>query len=83
MYYGRPANDPEVLFRLLFPQNLYQLSGRQVITDCQVNLTYKWFLKLNPEDPLHDPSPNSLDFGETDSGKLALNECLLISCNNA
>ncbi|WP_452233308.1 transposase, partial [Laceyella putida] len=56
VYYGRPTNDPEVLFRLLFLQNLYQLSDRQVITDCQVNLAYKWFLGLNPEDPLPDPS---------------------------
>jgi transposase len=56
VFYGRPANDPEVLFRLLFLQNLYQLSDRQVITDCQVNLAYKWFLGLNPEDPLPDPS---------------------------
>lgn len=55
-YYGRPANEPELLFRLVFLQILYSLSDTQVIADCHVNLAYKWFLGLNPEDSLPDPS---------------------------
>lgn len=55
MYYGRPANEPELLFRLLFLQFLYNLSDERVIEDSQYNLAYKWFLGLNPEDTL----PNS------------------------
>ena len=43
-YYGRPANEPEVLFRLLFLQNLYSLSDGRVVQETQVNLAYKWFL---------------------------------------
>lgn len=55
-YYGRPANEPELLFRLLFLQVLYNLSDERIIQEAQVNLAYKWFLGLNPEDPLPDPS---------------------------
>jgi transposase len=55
-YYGRPANEPELLFRLLFLQFLYNLSDERVIEDSQYNLAYKWFLGLNPEDTLPDPS---------------------------
>lgn len=55
VYYGRPANEPELLFRLIFLQFLYNLSDERVIEDSQYNLAYKWFLGLNPEDAL----PNS------------------------
>lgn len=55
-YYGRPANEPELLFRLLFLQIMYNLSDLRVIQDTQVHLAYKWFVGLNPEDPLPDPS---------------------------
>jgi transposase len=56
VYYGRPANEPELLFRLLFLQFLYNLSDERVIEDSQYNLAYKWFLGLNPEDTLPDSS---------------------------
>jgi hypothetical protein len=36
--YGRPANEPELLFRLYFIQILYNLSNEHVIQDPQVNL---------------------------------------------
>lgn len=55
-HYGRPANEPELLFRLLFLQILYNLSDERVIAETQVNLAYKWFVGLNPEDELPDPS---------------------------
>jgi transposase len=55
-YYGRPANEPELLFRLLFIQILYNLSDERVIQETQVNLAYKWFVGLNPEDDLPDSS---------------------------
>jgi transposase len=55
-YYGRPANEPELLFRLLFLQFVYNLSDERVIQDTHLNLAYKWFVGLNPEDPLPDPS---------------------------
>lgn len=55
-YYGRPAKEPELMLRLLFLQFLYDLSDAQVVADAQVNLAYKWFLGLNPEDRLPDPT---------------------------
>ncbi|MHA7581452.1 IS1182 family transposase [Paenibacillus vandeheii] len=55
-YYGRPANEPELLFRLLFLQTLYNLSDERVIEETQVNLAYKWFIGVNPEDSLPHPS---------------------------
>jgi transposase len=55
-YYGRPANEPETLFRLLFLQILYNLSDERVVQDTQVNLAYKWFLGINPEDAVPDAS---------------------------
>lgn len=55
-YYGRPANEPELLFRLLFLQILYNLSDERVMIETQVNLSYKWFAGLNPEDELPDSS---------------------------
>ena len=56
IYYGRPANEPELLFRILFLQFLYNLSDERVIEDSRYNLAYKWFLGLNPEDTLPDSS---------------------------
>jgi transposase len=55
-YYGRPANEPELLFRLLFLQILYNLSDERIVQEAQVNLAYKWFIGVNPEDPLPDGS---------------------------
>lgn len=55
-YYGRPAKEPELMLRLLFLQFLYDLSDEQVVKEAQVNLAYKWFLGLNPEDRLPDPT---------------------------
>ncbi|CAG7650232.1 hypothetical protein PAECIP111802_04671 [Paenibacillus allorhizosphaerae] len=36
MYYGRPANEPELLFRLLFLQILFNLSDERVVQETQV-----------------------------------------------
>ena len=55
-YYGRPANEPEILFRLLFLQILYNLSDERVVQEAQINLAYKWFLGLTPEEAVPDAS---------------------------
>jgi transposase len=55
-YYGRPANEPELLFRLIFLQILYGLSDERMVQEAQVNLAYKWFVGLNPEENLPDSS---------------------------
>ena len=44
--YGRPAYSPEVMFKLLFLKILYNLSDERVIQEAQVNMAYKYFLKV-------------------------------------
>jgi transposase len=55
-YYGRPAKEPEMMAKLLILQYLYNLSDVQVIEETGVNLAYMWFIGINPEDELPDPS---------------------------
>ncbi len=55
-YYGRPAKEPELMVKLLCLQYLYNLSDERVIEDASLNLAYMYFLGINPEDELPDPS---------------------------
>lgn len=55
-YYGRPAKEPEMMARLLILQKLYNLSDERVIEETAVNLAYMWFIGINPDEPLPDPS---------------------------
>lgn len=53
---GRPAIDPEILFKILFIGYLYGIrSERQLIKDIQVNVAYRWFLGFS----LTDKIPNA------------------------
>lgn len=53
---GRPAKEPEMMIKLLFLQFLYNLSDVRVVEEATFNLAFLWFLGLNPEDQLPDPS---------------------------
>lgn len=53
---GRPAKEPVLMAKLLFLQHLYNLSDVKVIEEATFNLVWLWFLGLNPEDELPDPS---------------------------
>jgi transposase len=55
-YYGRPAKEPEMMLRIQILKYLYNLSDEQMMQDLTVNLAYKWFVGLNPEDPLPETS---------------------------
>lgn len=55
-YYGRPAKEPEIMAKLLILQYLYNHSDIQVIEEASLNLAYMWFIGINPEDDLPDPS---------------------------
>ncbi|WP_055666227.1 IS1182 family transposase [Desnuesiella massiliensis] len=55
-YYGRPAKEPEMMIRLLVLQYLYNLSDIKVIEETRYNLAYSWFIGINPEEDLPDPS---------------------------
>jgi len=54
--FGRPAKEPEMMAKLLFLQYIYDLSDVKAIEESSFNLAYLYFLGLNPEDPLPDPS---------------------------
>ena len=50
--FGRPAEDPEFMVRLLLLGYIYGHSDRQMEENARVNLAYKYFLGLNvDEDP--------------------------------
>lgn len=55
-YYGRPAKEPEMMAKLLILQYLYNHSDVNVIKETQINLAYMWFIGINPEEDLPDPS---------------------------
>lgn len=50
--FGRPANEPELMFKLLFLEIKDMLSDREVIKRAETDMSYKFFLDLNPEDEL-------------------------------
>ena len=54
--YGRPAKEPEMMFKLLFLKKLYDLSDERLISNAQTDMAYKYFLGLAPEDQMIDPS---------------------------
>jgi len=54
---GRPSIDPEVFFRMLIISYLYGLSSdRELCEEIQVNLAFRWFLRLSLEDKVADHS---------------------------
>lgn len=54
--FGRPAKEPEMMFKLLFLKKLYDLSDEQLISNAQTDMAYKYFLDLEPEAHMIDPS---------------------------
>lgn len=54
--FGRPAKEPEMMFKILFLKKLYDLSDEVLIRNIGVNMAYKFFLGLNPEDKTVDAS---------------------------
>lgn len=54
--FGRPAIEPEMMFKLMFLKKLYDLSDEQLVQNAYVNMAYKYFLDLDPEDGMIDSS---------------------------
>lgn len=46
--FGRPAKEPELMCKLLFLEQIYNLSDEKVIEEASFNLTYLYFLDINP-----------------------------------
>lgn len=53
---GRPAKEPEMMAKLCILEHLYNLSDEKVMEETQVNLAYMWFVGINPDEKLPDPS---------------------------
>jgi transposase len=54
--FGRPAKEPELMCKLLFLQEMYNLSDERLIEEASYNLAYLNFLGLDPEDTLPNKS---------------------------
>jgi IS5 family transposase len=54
--FGRPAYDPEMMFKILFLQFLYHISDRRVEEEVNFNLVLKWFAGLAIDDSPPDSS---------------------------
>lgn len=55
-HFGRPAKEPEMMIKLLFLKKLYDLSDEILISSAQTDMAYKYFLDLEPEAKMTDPS---------------------------
>lgn len=54
---GRPPLDPTLMFKALFIGYLFGVrSERQLVREIEVNLAYRWFLRLKLTDPVFDAS---------------------------
>lgn len=54
--HGRPAKEPEKMFKLLFLKSMYEWSDRQLMEHAGCNMAIKYFLDINPEDEVPDAS---------------------------
>ncbi|MCM1564518.1 MAG: IS1182 family transposase [Dehalobacter sp.] len=55
-HFGRPAKEPEMMFKILFLKRLYDLSDEVLVRDLSYNMAYKYFVGLQPEEGTIDPS---------------------------
>ena len=54
---GRPAIEPEILFKMLFVGYLFGIrSERRLVAEVQVNVAYRWFLGYGLTDKIPDAS---------------------------
>ncbi|WP_139018726.1 IS1182 family transposase [Brucella inopinata] len=68
---GRPALDPTLMFKALFIGYLFGIrSERQLVREIEVNVAYRWFLRLKLTDVVFDASTLSQNrrrrFNDTD-----------------
>jgi len=54
--FGRPAKEPEMMFKLMFLKKIYDLSDERLIVSAQTDMAYKYFLDLDPEAEMIDSS---------------------------
>jgi IS5 family transposase len=54
--FGRPAKEPEMMFKILFLKRMYDLSDDVLVDALGYNMAYKYFIGLEPEDKTIDSS---------------------------
>ena len=54
--FGRPAYEPEMMFKILFLQFLYHISDRRIEEEVNFNLVLKWFVELAIDESPPDSS---------------------------
>jgi IS5 family transposase len=54
--FGRPAYEPEMMFKILFLQFLYDISDRRIEEETNFNLVLKWFVGLAIDESPPDSS---------------------------
>ena len=54
--FGRPAYEPEMMFKILFLQFLYDISDRRIEEEANFNLVLKWFVGLAIDESPPDSS---------------------------
>ena len=50
--FGRPAYEPEMMLKLLFLKILYDISDRDLESRANTDMSFKFFLNLDPEDTI-------------------------------
>ena len=54
--FGRPAKEPEMMFKILFLKRMYDMSDEMLVDNLGYNMAFKYFIGLEPEDSTIDPS---------------------------
>jgi IS5 family transposase len=49
-HFGRPAKEPEMMFKFMFLKKIDDLSDEKLVQNAKVNMAYKFFLDIDPED---------------------------------
>jgi transposase len=70
--FGRPSIPPERLLRALLLQVLYTIrSERQLMEQLDYNLLFRWFVGLNPDDPIWAPTVFTKNRDRLEEGNIA------------
>lgn len=83
--YGRPSIPPEQLLRALLLQILFTIrSERQLMEQLDYNLLFRWFVGLNPDDPVWVPTVFTKNRDRLADGDIAGAFCqeVLIAAND-
>ena len=54
--FGRPAYEPEMMFKIIFLQFLYDVSDRRIEEEVNFNLVLRWFIGLAIDESPPDSS---------------------------